>query len=215
MAKLLKVKSAKEIIGKTNFNFYPAKLAEQIYIDEQAIINSGKSVFSEQEKVLIAGKPRWYSSTKAPLYDTEGRIRGIMGISSDITSFIKKNKALKKANSKSEKADKLKSTFLANLSHEIRTPLNGIIGFSQFLKQKNTNEEKQKKYLDIINNNGEQLLILINDIIDISMIESNQVIRDALGPTICGVFSRAKWAEVEEYRTRVTDWEIERYLELA
>ena len=45
--------------------------------------------------------------------------------------------------------------------------------------------------------------------------ESNQVIRDALGPTICGVFSRAKWAEVEEYRTRVTDWEIERYLELA
>ncbi|MEJ2411620.1 MAG: type I glutamate--ammonia ligase [Anaerolineales bacterium] len=45
--------------------------------------------------------------------------------------------------------------------------------------------------------------------------ESNQVIRDALGPFICDVFSRAKWAEVEEYRTRVTDWEISRYLELA
>ena len=45
--------------------------------------------------------------------------------------------------------------------------------------------------------------------------ESNEVIKDALGSTICDVFSRAKWAEVEEYRTRVTDWEISRYLELA
>jgi glutamine synthetase len=45
--------------------------------------------------------------------------------------------------------------------------------------------------------------------------ESNQVIKDALGPAICKVFSRAKWAEVEEYRTRVTDWEISRYLEIA
>ncbi len=45
--------------------------------------------------------------------------------------------------------------------------------------------------------------------------ESNEVIKEALGPTICSVFSRAKWAEVDEYRTRVTDWEIARYLELA
>jgi glutamine synthetase len=45
--------------------------------------------------------------------------------------------------------------------------------------------------------------------------ESDEVIRSALGPMICDVFSRAKWAEVEEYRTRVTDWEIGRYLELA
>ena len=45
--------------------------------------------------------------------------------------------------------------------------------------------------------------------------DKNDVIKDALGPVICDVFKRAKWAEVEEYRTRVTDWEISRYLELA
>ncbi len=176
VAKLMGAKSSKEIIGKTDFDYYPKELAEQFKIDEENIINSDKPIYNQKEKVLSRGKYRWYSSTKTPFYDTEGCTRGIMGIGSDITSFVNKNKALRKAKIDAEKADKLKSTFLANLSHEIRTPLNGIIGFSQFLKQNKISEEKEKKYLSIINQNGQQLLMLINDIIDISMIESDQVI---------------------------------------
>lgn len=77
---------------------------------------------------------------------------------------------------KAEEANRLKSAFLANMSHEIRTPMNGILGFSELLRKKNLSEEKKEKYLDIIHNNGEYLINLINDIIDLSKIHANQIV---------------------------------------
>jgi len=75
---------------------------------------------------------------------------------------------------KAEKSDKLKSAFLANMSHEIRTPMNSILGFSQLLDTDITREER-KEYIKIINDSGIYLLQLIEDIIDISKIEANQI----------------------------------------
>lgn len=69
-------------------------------------------------------------------------------------------------------ADKLKSAFLANMSHEIRTPMNGIMGFAQLLKEPNLSGDEQKEYISIIEKSGERMLNIINDIIDISKIES-------------------------------------------
>ena len=84
-------------------------------------------------------------------------------------------RSLEQEKKKAQEADRLKSVFLANMSHEIRTPLNGIIGFTDLLKMKTLPEEKRKRYFEIISNNGQQLLKIIDDIMDISMIESNQL----------------------------------------
>lgn len=88
------------------------------------------------------------------------------------------NEKLKIAKEKAEESDRLKSAFLSNMSHEIRTPMNAILGFSDFLIKDTLTEDKRKEYVDIINNSGKQLLSLINDIIDISKIESNQLVID-------------------------------------
>ncbi len=90
-------------------------------------------------------------------------------------SLEQNNKELKKAKEKAESADRLKTAFLANMSHEIRTPMNSILGFSQLLKEKKSDKEKQERFIDIININGKQLITIIDDIIDFSKIESNQL----------------------------------------
>ncbi|NPA35654.1 MAG: PAS domain S-box protein [Chlorobi bacterium] len=88
--------------------------------------------------------------------------------------LLKQKKELIKARNEAMKADRLKSAFLANISHEIRTPMNSIIGFSSLLAQ-DTKSPENKQYADIINDNCNILLNLIEDIIEISNIETEQV----------------------------------------
>ncbi len=85
------------------------------------------------------------------------------------------NQELTTAKIKAEESDNLKSAFLANMSHEIRTPMNGIIGFSDMLANPNLKKEKQIQFIKIIQDCSNQLLTLIDDLIDIAKIESNQI----------------------------------------
>ena len=89
--------------------------------------------------------------------------------------YKSQNKKLLRAKEKAEESDRLKSAFLSNMSHEIRTPMNGIIGFSKLLKNPKLNGNKRQKYIDIIEKAGHRMLNTINEIINISKIESGLV----------------------------------------
>lgn len=91
----------------------------------------------------------------------------------DITGRKKQEEALVEAREAAEEADRLKSAFLANMSHEIRTPLNAIVGFSSLMADCD-NEEERREFIQIINANNDQLLTLINDILDLSAVESDR-----------------------------------------
>jgi len=82
---------------------------------------------------------------------------------------------LVQAKKRAEQSDRLKSAFLANMSHEIRTPMNGIIGFTQLLRERQVPEQKEQEFLRLIDDQSRQLLKIINDIVDISKIEANQL----------------------------------------
>ncbi len=90
--------------------------------------------------------------------------------------LLKTNIALEKAMIIAEESNKLKSSFLANMSHEVRTPMNSILGFSDLLTDIDNTPEQIKRYVGFIRKSGEQLLGTINDILDISSLESNQLI---------------------------------------
>jgi len=94
----------------------------------------------------------------------------------DVSERHRFEQELVDAKEKAEESDSLKSAFLANMSHEIRTPLNAIVGFSRLLARKNYEEEKRKLFIQDIQANSNQLLTIINDILDISKIESGQFI---------------------------------------
>jgi len=85
------------------------------------------------------------------------------------------NFELIEAKEKAEESDRLKSAFLANMSHEIRTPMNGILGFADLLKEQEITVEDQQEYINIIKNSGVRMLNILNDIIDISKIESGMM----------------------------------------
>jgi PAS domain S-box-containing protein len=99
----------------------------------------------------------------------------LMGIGIDITNKKKADEELIRARDKAEESDRLKSAFLANMSHEIRTPMNGILGFAHLLKEPKLSDVTQQKYIKIIEESGERMLNIINDLIDISRIESGQM----------------------------------------
>jgi signal transduction histidine kinase len=106
---------------------------------------------------------------------------------------LKKEKnQLVAAKLKAEESDRLKSTFLSNMSHEIRTPMNAIIGFSDLLKKPNLTELEKMRYIDIIQMKGSHLMQLINDIIDISRIEANEMPIDFSPTNLNDVFDEVK-----------------------
>ncbi|HEX2394325.1 MAG TPA: response regulator [Bacteroidales bacterium] len=96
-------------------------------------------------------------------------------ISESLQRIQKMNDELVTAKNKAEESDRLKSSFLANMSHEIRTPLNAILGFSSFLKNPELSRERIEEFVDIIDASGHQLLSVINDILEISQIESGHI----------------------------------------
>ena len=109
-----------------------------------------------------------------PIIDSQGNIIGFIGIQRDIRQRIVVLDSLKEALSKAQESDKLKSEFLANISHELRTPLNAIIGLSSLIDSE-TSIDEVLEYNDIIKSSGDHLLNIVENLIDISMIESKQL----------------------------------------
>lgn len=119
---------------------------------------------------------KWLNINVIPVVDkTTNSIINIYVTFEDISELIEIEKALTLAKTKAEQSDKLKTAFLANLSHEIRTPMNAIMGFSELLMGQTLHESSRKYYAEIINNSSRNLLRIIDDLLDISKIESGQL----------------------------------------
>lgn len=109
------------------------------------------------------------------LFDNSGTWIGNIAVSRDITENIKALEDLQQAKNQAEESSRLKTEFINNMSHEIRTPMNGIIGFSEMLSSANLSEERRNYFIKIIQNSSEQLLRIIDDILEISILETNKL----------------------------------------
>ena len=137
-------------------------------------ILSGNDWHGEFQNKKKNGELYWESAVVSSILDNQGEISFFVAVKEDVTEMKKMVQDLIISKEKAEESDRLKTAFLANVSHEIRTPMNGILGFAELLKEPELTGEKQKEYISIIEKSGARMLNIINDIIDISKIESGQ-----------------------------------------
>ncbi len=172
----LGVKSQDDILGKTDLDIFPEELATKFYEDEKKILETGIPLIKpEREMKNLSDNSRyWVSVRKERFEDSDGNVKGIVGISHDITGHKKFEEELKAAKLAAEEASRAKSEFLANMSHEIRTPMNGILGMTEIVLDTSLSKQ-QHDYVKIVKQSAVSLLDLLNDILDFSKIEAGKL----------------------------------------
>lgn len=178
-----------DIVGKTDFDLPWSPEESAAYrADDAAVMTSGRAKRHIVEKQHQPdGTCIWIDTTKIPLRDSQGNVYGVLGIYENITERKQMEDELHRARDAAQATTELKSQFLANMSHEIRTPMTAILGYTDILSEgvlccstcsvysQCTHRGVGHDAIDTIRRNGEHLLALINDILDLSKIEAGKL----------------------------------------
>lgn len=186
--------SEEELVGKSPSLFHDPEeaiqRARQLEKEFDKPLIEGHEIFAIKARELnVADTNEWTYITKTgkrvPVWlniscikDKDGKVLGYLGVAEDYTLKKKAELQLISAKKIAEQAVSMKDNFLANMSHEIRTPMNAIIGFTDLLIKTNLNKN-QKDFVNNVKVAGENLLLIINDILDLSKIESGKLVIDS------------------------------------
>lgn len=160
--------------------------AEIMHPDDRAAVlemydslNASPRAYGIEYRILdTSGEVRWVHEAGEPIFDDAGDVAYFQGVTQDISRIKETEAALKVAMQEADNANRAKSTFLAQMSHELRTPLNSIIGFNEMMRLQlfgRLGSEKYVDYVETIGFSAHHLLDLINDILDLSRIESGKM----------------------------------------
>ena len=146
-------------------------------IESENPVEIERVVSRKSHNILINkdGRKIPVEGSRVPIKNKKGKTTGIVITFRDITERKNAEEELITSREKADENVRSKSAFLANMSHEIRTPMNGILGFAELLKDPNISSEERLEYISIIEKSGERMLSIINDIINISKVESGQM----------------------------------------
>ena len=158
------------IVGKSARDVMPPRIADVVEAHDREVIVAAAPRQFEETMVRPDGA-RVYASTKFPLLDANGQVTGVCGMSQDITERKIVEDDLMMARLEAMRANRAKSAFMSQMSHELRTPLNAILGFAQLFEPETLTTE-QNENVQQITSGGRHLLSLINEVLEITRIES-------------------------------------------
>jgi PAS domain S-box-containing protein len=166
--------SRADYVGRTDHDFFPREEADFFTDKDREVIARGAVVDIPEEPIETPSGRRILHTKKLPVVDEDGLPIYLLGISEDITDRKHAEDAIQAARVEAERANRAKTEFLSRMSHELRTPLNAILGFSQLLEMDELSAD-QRENVAYISQAGRHLLELINEVLDISRIESGQI----------------------------------------
>ncbi|EGW22894.1 multi-sensor hybrid histidine kinase [Methylobacter tundripaludum SV96] len=166
--------SVDEMVGKSDLDCWPREYAESYRAVDSEVMATGRRKTVEGPFFDAHDGVIWVETFKAPVLDVDGSVLGTVGIALDISDRRALEMAREAALAEAERLARLRSEFMARMSHELRTPLNGILGYAQILLGESRGNERQSAMLNVIQQSGEYLLNLINDILDFAKIEAGK-----------------------------------------
>ncbi|WP_434688302.1 cache domain-containing protein [Pseudanabaena minima] len=180
------------------------KLPSELFSPEQAslFVSYVQQVLETQQTLNVeyllsyTDQPIWWNASISPI-DAET----VVWVARDITENKKVEQQLKQAKQAAEAASQAKGQFLASMSHELRTPLNAILGFAQLMVRDTSLKDNHRSYLKIIHDSGEHLLELINDVLDMSKIESGRITLNITSFDLCHLLDTLE----KMFRLKVSD----------
>jgi PAS domain S-box-containing protein len=161
-------------MGKTDMDFWPAELAQAYRQDDTEVMATRESKTVE-EPMIEDGRTVWIETYKAAVIDDDGTLLGTVGAARNISERKATEAAREAALTEAKRLAHMRSQFLAQMSHELRTPLNGILGYAQIMKRNKSLDERQLDGLNVIQQSGEHLLMLINDILEFAKIDAGKM----------------------------------------
>ncbi len=170
----------REVIGKSDFDFYDKKDAEKYKADEEAIMLSGKPKLNYQETHIKNGEVSWYVSNKIPFFDENNQVIGLVGTSEDISERKRIQLEMEKLSGELKLQNETKNKFFSIISHDLINPIAGIIGFSELLKENSADlsPEKIKSFATIINKSANFTLALLHDLLEWSRVQIGSIEAD-------------------------------------
>ncbi|WP_424979242.1 ATP-binding protein [Leisingera sp. S232] len=167
--------SFEEAVGQRPGDFLNSGQTDQETIDLlNKSLRLGRSVRAEVLNRCKDGRLIWTETSQMPMLDSRGNLETMIAVERDVTAAKEHATQLENARTAAEEAARAKADFLATMSHEIRTPMNGVIGMAQLLRDSGLNKE-QALYADTILNSADMLLALINDVLDFSKMEAEEL----------------------------------------
>ncbi len=163
-----------EIIGKNDYDLFPADQADFFVARDKAVLESGELQITPEEPIATANGLRYLQTKKIAIPRRADEAPHLVAISADITERKATAEDLRAARDQAESASRAKSEFLANMSHEIRTPLNGVTGVVSVLANTDLNP-KQREMVRIIQDSAITLELLLADVLDLARVESGKM----------------------------------------
>lgn len=176
--RMIGAKSEEEVLGKTDFDFYPKEIAEGFFADDQLVIQKNEPVINREEYLIDEkGEKRWLLTSKIPMLDDQGNVIGLVGIGRDITDRVKISKEIQLRNEQLTQLNAEKDKFFSIIAHDLKSPFTGLLGLTELMVESSDSFTKEEfvEYSKSINKASKKLYRLLENLLEWAQVQRGTI----------------------------------------